>query len=72
MIGFSSTFSGLLFTGLPRTYVGIANDLNSAHQPWLGFDWDVDGVLDKGPVARATFGIFDRNPVQIYMQQIYQ
>jgi hypothetical protein len=29
-------------------------------------------VFDNDPVARATFGIFERNPVQIYIQQIYQ
>ena len=47
-------------------------DLNSANHLWLRFDWDADGVFDNDPVARATFGIFDGNPVQIYIQQIYQ
>ena len=53
-------------------YVDTTTDLNSANHLWLRFDWDADGVFDNDPVARATFGIFDGNPVQIYIQQIYQ
>ena len=53
-------------------YVDTTTDLNSANHLWLRFDWDVDGVFDNDPTARATFGIFDGNPVQIYIQQIYQ
>ena len=53
-------------------YVDTTTDLNSAAHLWLRFDWNGDGVFDDDPVARATFGIFDGDPVQIYIQQIYE
>ena len=40
--------------------------------PWLRFDWDAGGIFNDDPFALATFGIFDGDPVQIYIQQIYQ
>jgi MSHA biogenesis protein MshQ len=40
-------------------------------QLWLRYDWDVDGEFDDDPTARATFGVFEGNPVQIYIQQVY-
>ena len=39
---------------------------------WLRYDWDLDGDYDDDPGAKATFGIFEGNTVQIYTQQIYQ
>ena len=53
-------------------FVDTIVDLNSAAHLWLRFDWDADGVFDNDPFAQATFGIFDGNPVQIYIQQIYE
>ena len=53
-------------------YVDTTTDLNSAAHLWLRFDWNGDGVFDDDPFARATFGIFDGDPVQIYIQQIYE
>ena len=53
-------------------YIDTTTDLNSANHLWLRFDWDVDGVFDDDPSARATFGIFEGDPIQIYIQQIYQ
>ena len=53
-------------------YIDTTTDLNSASHLWLRFDWDVDGVFDNDPSARATFGIFEGDPVQIYLRQIYQ
>ena len=53
-------------------FIDTITDLNSAAHLWLRFDWDADGVFDNDPVAQATFGIFDGNPVQIYIQQIYE
>ena len=47
-------------------------DLSSSGDLWLRFDWDNDGVFDDDPSARATFGIYSGNPVNIYLQQIYQ
>jgi len=38
----------------------------------LQYDWDGDGLFDNTPSALATFGIFNGDPVQIYIQQIYQ
>ncbi len=53
-------------------FIDTIVDLNSAAHLWLRFDWDADGVFDNDPFAQATFGIFDGNPVQIYIQQIYE
>jgi hypothetical protein len=53
-------------------YIDTTTDLNLANHLWLRFDWDADGVFDDDPSARATFGIFEGDPVQIYIQQIYQ
>ena len=53
-------------------YVDTWTDLNSAGHLWLRYDWNVNGLFDDDPVARATFGIFEGDPVQIYIQQIYQ
>ena len=53
-------------------YVDTITDLNLANHLWLRFDWDVDGEFDDDPRARATFGIFEGDPVQIYIQQTYQ
>jgi MSHA biogenesis protein MshQ len=38
----------------------------------LRYDWNVDGVFDDDPSARATFGIYEGDPVQIYLQQVYE
>jgi hypothetical protein len=53
-------------------FIDTIIDLNSAAHLWLRFDWDGDGVFDNDPFAQAAFGIFDGNPVQIYIQQIYE
>ncbi len=53
-------------------FIDTTTDLNAALHLWLRFDWDADGEFDDDPVARATFGIFDGDPVQIYIQQIYE
>ncbi len=53
-------------------FVETTTDLSLATHLWLRFDWDGDGVFDNDPVARATFGIYDGNPVQIYTQQVYE
>jgi len=52
-------------------YIDTTTDLSLADHLWLRFDWDSDGVHDNDPGARATFGIFEGDPVQIYIQQIY-
>ena len=47
-------------------------DAAGADQLWLRYDWDGDGEFDENPEATATFGIFEGDPVQIYIQQIFQ
>jgi MSHA biogenesis protein MshQ len=37
---------------------------------WLMYDWNGDGT-ETGPTGRATFGIFQGNPRQIYMRERY-
>ena len=58
-------------------YIDITPNLsdtgtNPASLPWLQYDWDGDGNHDDNPTGRATFGIYEGNPVNIYIQQIYQ
>lgn len=53
-------------------HVDTTTDLNLSAELWLRFDWDLDGEFDNDPFARANFGIFEGNPVQIYIQQIYE
>jgi hypothetical protein len=53
-------------------YVDIITELDTATSLWLRDDWDNDGDFDDDPRARATFGIFEGDDVQIYIEQIYQ
>ena len=39
---------------------------------WLRYDWDNDNEFDDDPEATATFGIFEGEPVQIYIQQTFE
>jgi MSHA biogenesis protein MshQ len=50
----------------------VTNLVDSSAEPWLQYDWDEDGLFDNNPSALATFGIYGGDPVQIYIQQIYQ
>ena len=50
----------------------ITNLVDGSGESWLQYDWDGDGQFDDNPAALATFGIYDGDPVQIYIQQIYQ
>jgi MSHA biogenesis protein MshQ len=52
--------------------VDTTTELDTAAHLWLRDDWDVDGEFDNDPAARATFGIFEGNPVQIFIQQVYE
>jgi MSHA biogenesis protein MshQ len=50
----------------------ITSEVDSSGEHWLQYDWDEDGQFDDNPSALATFGIYEGDPVQIYIQQIYQ
>jgi MSHA biogenesis protein MshQ len=56
-------------------YIDIQPDLSTASGaglPWLQYDWDGDAATaDEAPTGRATFGIFEGNPQQIYMREQY-
>ena len=54
--------------------ITIRLDDPTTDAPWLQYDWvdDATTAYDDNPSAEATFGIFEGNPVQIYIQQIYQ
>lgn len=39
--------------------------------PYLLFDWDGNGVYDNEPSGRATFGVYQGNPKQIYLRERY-
>ena len=53
-------------------YIDIQTDLGLSNDLWLRYDWDSDGSFNDDPGARATFGIYKGNPVNIYIQQTYQ
>jgi MSHA biogenesis protein MshQ len=38
---------------------------------WLRFDWDASSPGDENPTGTATFGLFDGEPAQIYLREIY-
>jgi len=53
-------------------YVDLRPDLSvttGADLPWLLFDWGGDGT-ERGPEARATFGVFGGNERQIYIREL--
>jgi hypothetical protein len=52
-------------------FIDTQTDLSAAAHLWLRYDWLANGEFDDDPAARATFGIFDGDPVQIYIQQIF-
>jgi MSHA biogenesis protein MshQ len=52
-------------------FIDTTTNLSTAAHLWLRYDWNADGVFDDDPTARATFGIFEGDPVQIYIQQVY-
>ncbi|MFT4650552.1 MAG: hypothetical protein ACI9AP_000721 [Flavobacteriales bacterium] len=62
-------------TGNDKAYL-ITTDVFNSGEPWLQYDWDSDGnqdgSFDDNPSATATFGIYQGNTVNIYIQQTYQ
>lgn len=46
--------------------------LNLSAHPYLQYDWDTALPGDENPQGRASFGIYDGNPRQIYYRRIYQ
>ncbi len=53
-------------------FIIVETLLGGAGLPWLQYDWDSDGSYSDDPRARVTFGIFDGEPAQIYIEQVYQ
>jgi MSHA biogenesis protein MshQ len=54
-------------------FIDLVPDLSTAtgaDLSWLQFDFDGDGT-DDDPMSRATYGIFNGRPQQIYMQEVY-
>ncbi|MFA9420899.1 MAG: DUF6701 domain-containing protein, partial [Gammaproteobacteria bacterium] len=57
------------FTG----YMDITPDLTASLDSWLQYDWTTaTGAFNENPTARATFGIYKGNDVNIYKSQVYQ
>jgi len=52
--------------------INVSPDLVLSLDKWLRYDWNNTGQFDADPNATATFGIYSGNPVNIYIQQIYQ
>jgi MSHA biogenesis protein MshQ len=57
-------------------YIEVTPDLRTtgADLKWLRFDWSSEtstSTFDDNPTAKATFGIYKGNPVQIYIQQAF-
>jgi MSHA biogenesis protein MshQ len=45
--------------------------IDSTVPAWLRFDWDASVAGDENPTGYATFGLFDGDPAQIYLREIY-
>ncbi len=73
-----TAIAGDLGVSLTAPGAGIDGDINVSPElslsidKWLRYDWNSTGQFDTDPNAMATFGIFSGNPVNIYLQQIYQ
>jgi MSHA biogenesis protein MshQ len=69
---FSAGVGNLTFTAPGDGGDGFADvSVDLSGWSWLRFDWDGNGVNDNDPVARATFGIYEGNPRQIYLRERY-
>ncbi|MCP4492564.1 MAG: DUF342 domain-containing protein [Gammaproteobacteria bacterium] len=55
-------------------YIDVTTNLSTSGDLWLRYYWDSDSGsdFDDDPSARATFGIYKGNDVNIYTQQVYQ
>jgi len=45
--------------------------IDSTVPAWLRFDWDSGTPGDENPSGYATFGLFDGDPAQIYLREVY-
>ncbi len=54
-------------------YIDVTPDLkkNDFGVPWLQYDWNSTIPGLENPTGRATFGIYNGNPPQIYIRQIH-
>ena len=60
-------------THIGRIFIAFGSNLPElASLIWLRYNLDASAEFDENPVARATFGIYEGNPVQIYIQQVYK
>ncbi len=53
-------------------FIDVTPNLDISVDPWLKYDWDSSLIGLENPSGRATFGIYEGNDVNIYIQQIYQ
>ena len=54
-------------------YIDVMPDLTVSVDNWLRYDWTLGaGAFSENPTARATFGIYTGNDVNIYKSQTYQ
>jgi MSHA biogenesis protein MshQ len=68
-LGVLLTAPGADITG----YIDVTPDLTASLDSWLKYDWTVGaGAFTENPTARATFGIYTGNDVNIYKSQTYQ
>ena len=45
--------------------------IDSVVPSWLRFDWDAGVAGDESPSGHATFGLYDGDPAQIYLRELY-
>jgi MSHA biogenesis protein MshQ len=68
-LGVTLTAPGAGITG----YIDVTVDLAASLDSWLQYDWTLGaGAFNENPTARATFGIYSGNDVNIYKSQTYQ
>ena len=78
----STAVSGILDVNLSPPgagidgYIDVTPDLSAAtgaNLEWLRYDWSTGtNTFNENPTGKATFGIYQGNEVNIYIQQTYQ
>jgi hypothetical protein len=66
---FASDFNLTLQAPGPNNHGGVTID--STVPAWLRFDWNAATAGDENPTGQATFGLYNGDPSQIYLREIY-
>ena len=75
----ATAVGGQINVNLPAPGSGVDGNIlvtptlqGSLDNRWLRYDWTGGAQFDDDPAATASFGIYQGNPVQIFIEQTYQ